>query len=60
MNSAEYTRLREHEDAVVALLDPMPRIRRLIALRQLRTLLGVPIEDTAREISMELKQEMSK
>lgn len=57
--AAELAALRAHEDAVTTRLDVMPRIEQLIALRYLRALLGVAIEDTGREISKELRKEMA-
>jgi len=51
--------LKAHEDRVVKALEPWPRIERLIALRYLRTLLGVPIDDTQHEIMAEYKKELA-
>ena len=56
----DLTLLRVHEDAVVKVLEPMSRIRQLIALRYLRNLLEISIEDTGHEIMKEYRKELTK
>lgn len=51
-------KLREHEDRALKMLEPLTRIEQLIALRYLRTLLGVPIDQTQREIMDEYRREL--
>lgn len=51
-------RLKEHENHVIKALESMPRIEHLIALRYLRTLLGVSIADTQAEIMNEYRKEL--
>lgn len=53
----DLTALKLHEDNVTKLLDPLPRIEQLIALRYLRTLLGVAIDETQYEIMQEYRKE---
>jgi hypothetical protein len=48
--------LKAHEDRVVKCLEPLPRIEQLIALRYLRTLLGVSIDQTGTEIMTEFRK----
>ena len=52
----DLNKLRAYEDRVVKAVEAMPRIEQLIALRYLRTLLGVSIEDTQLEIAKEFKK----
>jgi len=52
----DLTKLRAYEDRAVKVVETLPRIEQLIALRYLRTLLGVAIEDTQREIVKEFKK----
>lgn len=56
--AADLMMLRLHEDKVTATIEVMPRIEKLIALKYLRMLLGVAIEDTGREIMEEYRKEL--
>ena len=51
-------KLRAHEDRVTIIVNNWPRIEQLIALRYLRTLLGVAIENTGPEIIREYTKEL--